>query len=168
MFLSWKELTAIEQDTTAKYPEYLPLIKKTARRYRDIEDAEQEAWLCYCEAVNDYDPAKCRYFASYLRQKLRWHFKKLIRQKHRLLRVQTTLCQQQTQTILQTAAQDNLTDFSEISINKLPPRTRTAVSLMLKGYTLSDTARIMQVKPQTVAGLIKRALTAHKNASQPV
>ena len=153
---------------TASLENYLPLIKKTARHYRDIEDAEQEAWLCYCEALHDYDPAKCRYFASYLQQKLRWHFKKLIRAKHKQLRTHAACCQAISETRLTAASQNNLVDLPELQRQKLPPRTLLAVTLLRNGYSLSETARRMNVKPQTIAGLVKRALIIQKNISQPV
>lgn len=140
------------------FRKYLTLIKKTAYHYRDIEDAEQEAWLCYCEAANDYDPDKCHYFASYLKQKLRWHFKALIRDKQRQTLTYAAACESAgAGSLLEASVHADLAANAKANLDRLPARTRRAVELIRSGNTLSDTARIMNVRPQTISGLLKRA-----------
>ena len=140
-----------EQPDTAKY---LPIIKKFARRYRNIiEDSEQESWLAYAEALHVYDPAKNCMFTTFLFWKLRWHFKQLTQNYRRRQKLHNELCAQQ---LLEKQLKP-MANIPEINIDNLPPRTREAAKHILSGKTLSQTARIMRITPQAVKNLMLRA-----------
>lgn len=137
--------------------DYLPLIRKTARRYCCIEDAEQEAWLCYCEAMNDFDERRNVKFSTFLMLRLRVHFKKLLREKQKRQRLRAAVKNDMKLSARMNRQIDNADNLQKIDLEQLPPRTREAVRHVLAGRTLTQTARIMRITPQGVRNLLRRA-----------
>ena len=139
------------------HEQYLPLIKKTARRYYYIEDAEQEAWLCCCQAVNDFDESWNVKFSTFLMLRLRQHFLTLIRSKQKRQRANAAVKSEAILTEKQNCRFGSADQPRELDLSPLPPRTREAARLMLEGKTLTQAARQMRITPQAVRNLLNRA-----------
>jgi len=137
--------------------DYAPLIRKTARRYYYIEDAEQEAWLCCCQAVNDFDESRNVKFSTFLMLRLRQHFLTLIRTKQKRQRANAAVKSEAILTEKQNYQVGSTDQPREIDLSTLPPRTREAARLMLEGKTLTQAARQMRITPQAVRNLLNRA-----------
>ncbi|MEI6287750.1 MAG: sigma-70 family RNA polymerase sigma factor [Bacillota bacterium] len=137
--------------------DYTPLIRKTARRYYYIEDAEQEAWLCCCQAVNDFDESRNVKFSTFLMLRLRQHFLTLIRTKQKRQRANVAVKSEAILTEKLNCRIGNADQPREIDLATLPPRTREAARLMLEGKTLTQAARQMRITPQAVRNLLNRA-----------
>ena len=137
--------------------DYTPLIKKTACRYYYIEDAEQEAWLCCCQAVNDFDESRNVKFSTFLMLRLRQHFLTLIRTKQKRQRANAAVKSEARLSEKQNCRTGSADRQREIDLAILPPRTREAARLMLAGKTLTQAARQMRITPQAVRNLLNRA-----------
>lgn len=61
-----------QENTETLCQQFLPLVKKYARKYRFLEDAEQEAWLILVQAIHSYNPAMKVPLAGYLESKIKF------------------------------------------------------------------------------------------------
>jgi len=63
------------------YAKYVPLIKRYAYLYRNVEDSESEAWLLFAEAIKSYDSTTGVPFEGYVLSKIKWGMYNLTKKK---------------------------------------------------------------------------------------
>lgn len=153
---------------------FAPLVYKTAGRTAitvSYEDAVQNAWLAFLEAIRDYDPAAGVPFAGYAKSCVRyavWNaHKRQIRRLNREQPLEQPVGEEETLLDLLAASDDPAAEVERKDslrqvlriVGELPVRQREALTeTVLRGRTLQQAAASLRISYQAVFKLRGRAL----------
>lgn len=133
---------------------YHAILNRFTHRYNYIEDTESEVMLAFCEAVQSYDESRSTDFVNYLFSVLHAHFKRLVRKKYQREQAVRNL----------SVTPDNIYSFDEHKFEQLiiPGRAGQIIQLISEGYSLTESAKRLNIAQSTASVIVGRVRRKHK------